>query len=133
MDFAMEFLKEVIMPALAIIVTGLATWGMTALVNWLNSKTKNERVKTAVNNTLEIITAAVAETSQIFVDDLKKTGSFSETMKAEAFKMTLNRVKSQLTDEAAQLIQTTTSDFDAWISAEIEKAVAENKKNAKGD
>ena len=103
MEFAMEFLTEVIMPALAIIVTGLATWGMTALVNWLNSKTKNERVKTAINNTLEIITAAVAETSQIFVDDLKKTGSFSETMKAEAFKMTFNRVKSQLTDEAAQL------------------------------
>lgn len=128
----MEFVNNVIMPALAIVVTGLASWGMSVLVAWLNTKIKNENIKRALESTREIITAAVAETSQTFVDDLKKTGNFTDAMKAEALKKSIERVKTQLTAEAAQLISATTNDFDAWITAEIEKAVAESKKTAKG-
>lgn len=124
----MEFLNNVIIPALATIVTGLAGWATAALVKWLNSKVKNEQVKTAVENAREIITAAVAETAQTFVDDLKKTGDFSEALKAEAFQKTLDRVKAQLTAEAESLIKSTTNDINAWIASEIEKAVAERKK-----
>lgn len=128
----MEFVTDVIMPALAVIVTGLASWGTAVLVAWLNTKIKNENIRRALENTRGIITAAVAETSQTFVDDLKKTGDFDETMKAEALKKSIERVKTQLTEEAAQLISSTTNDFDAWITAEIERAVAESKKTTKG-
>lgn len=128
----MEFVTDVIAPALAVIVTGLASWGTAVLVAWLNTKIKNENLKIALENARGIITAAVAETSQTFVDDLKKTGDFDETMKAEALKKSIERVKTQLTAEAAQLISATTNDFDAWITAEIEKAVAESKNTTKG-
>ena len=124
----MEFVNEVIIPALAIIVTGLASWGVSVLIAYLNTKIKNEKVRAAVEGARGIIVAAVAETSQTFVDDLKKTGDFSEALKAKAYEKTLARVRSQLTSEAETLIKSTTNDFDAWISAEIEKAVAESKK-----
>ena len=124
----MEFLNVVIIPALATITTGLAGWATAVLGKWLNSKIKNEQVRAAIENARDIITAAVAETSQTFVDDLKKTGNFSDALKAEAYKKTLSRVKEQLTAEAESLIKSTTNDLDAWITAEIEKAVAESKK-----
>ena len=123
----MEFLYTVVFPALATILTGLAGWGITVLVAWLNTKIKNENVRTALRNTRDIITAAVSETAQTFVDDLKRTDSFSDALKAEAFARTLHCVKAQLTAEATKLIQTTPNDLDAWLTAEIEKAVKNSK------
>ena len=123
----MDFLNIVIFPALATIVTGLAAWGVSVLVAWLNTKIKNEKVRAALENARDIITAAVAETSQTFVDELKKTGEFSDALKAEAHKRTFEHVKARLTEEATKLIQGTTNDLDAWIDAEIEKAVKNEK------
>lgn len=124
----MDFLNVVILPAVTTLVTGLAGWGLSVLVAWLNTKIKNEKVRDALENTRDIITAAVAETSQTFVDDLKKTGSFTDALKAEAHKKAFERVISQLTDEAKKLIETTTNDINGWIDAEIEKAVKDSKK-----
>ena len=123
----MEFLNTVIFPALATIVTGLAGWGIAVLVAWLNSKIKNEKVRVALRNARDIISAAVCETSQSFVDDLKKSGNFSDAFKVEAYERTFQHVKAQLTEEATKLIKTTTNDLDAWIAAEIEKAVKNGK------
>ena len=124
----MEFLNTVIFPALAIIISGLASWGVTVLVAYLNTKIKNEKVRGQLENVRDIITAAVAQTAQNFVDDLKKNGEFSPEMQAEALKRTLAEVKKQLTEEATDAINTITKDAEAWIAAEIEKAVAESKK-----
>ena len=123
----MEFLNTVVFPALATILTGLAGWGISVLVAWLNSKIKSEKVRAALENTRDIITAAVSKTAQTFVDDLKKTGSFTDALKAEAHERTLACVKAQLTEEAAKLIRTTTNDLDTWLAAEIEKAVKNGK------
>lgn len=123
----MEFLETVIYPALAVIFSGLATWGVTVLVGYLNTKIKNEKIRASVENVREIITAAVAQTAQNFVDDLKKNGEFSPEMQAEAFKRTLAEVEKQLTEEATAAINAITKDAEAWIAAEIEKAVAERK------
>ncbi len=124
----MEFLNTVIFPALATIATGLAGWAVSALVAWINAKIKNEKVRAALENTRDIITAAVAETTQTFVDELKKSGEFSEAAKLQAYEKTLSRVKIQLTTEAETLIKSTTNDLEAWIAAEIEKTVANNNK-----
>lgn len=126
----MEFVNEIIIPALATIATGLASWAVAALVKWLNSKIKNEQLRAALENTRGIITAAVAETAQTFVDDIKKTGDFTEALKVEAYERTLAKVKAQLTTEAETLIKSMTNDFDGWIAAEIEKAVSDSKRGA---
>lgn len=124
----MEFVRIVIFPALATVVTGLASWGVAALVSWINSKIKNEKVRTALKNARDIIIAEVAKTSQNFVDDLKKNGKFSPAKQAEALKMTLENVKKQLTAEAAAAVNAITDDAEEWLTAEIEKAVKNNKK-----
>lgn len=123
----MEIIYEILIPALAAIVTGLTSWAVAAFVKWLNSKIKNEAVKTALENTQGIITAAVSEVSQIFVDELKKTGKFDEAAKKEAYEMALSRVRAQLTEEAAELIKTVYVDIDAWLQMQIEKTVRDTK------
>ena len=123
----MDFLNTVILPAVATIVMGLVGWGVSVFIAWINTRIKNEKVRAALENTRDIIIAAVSETSQTFVDDLKKTGSFSDAFKSEAFEKTLACVKAQLTEEAAKLIETTTNDLDTWLAAEIEKAVKNGK------
>lgn len=124
----MEFVNIVIFPALATVLTGLASWGVAVLVNWLNSKIKNEKVRVALNNVRDIIAAEVAETAQIFVDDLKKNGEFSPAMQREAFSKTFERINRQLTVEAAEAVNEITDDAQAWLVAEIEKAVKNSKK-----
>lgn len=124
----MDFVYNIIFPALAAIVTGLASWGVAVLVNWLNSKIKNEGVRVALENARDIITAEVAKTAQLFVDNLKASGEFSAEKQAEAFKMTLENVKNQLTAEAAAAIGAVAADVEEWIGAEIEKAVKNGKK-----
>ena len=124
----MEFVNNIIFPALATVVTGLASWGVAVLVNWLNSKIKNEKVRAALKNARDIITAEVAKTAQNFVDDLKKNGAFSPAKQAEALKMTLENVKKQLTAEAAAAVNAITDDAEEWLMAEIEKAVKNSKK-----
>ena len=124
----MEFLNIVIFPVLATILTGLASWGVAVLVTWLNSKIKNEKVRAALENARDIITAEVAKTAQNFVDDLKKNGEFSPDKQDEALKMTLENVKKQLTADAAVAVNAITSDAEEWLLAEIEKAVANSKK-----
>lgn len=124
----MEFLNTVIFPALATVLTGLATWGVAVFVDYLNDKIKNEKLRTLVENVRDIITAAVLKTSQTFVDDLKKNGEFSQEKQAEAFKITYKEVKRQLTEEAAAAINAISKDAESWIEAEIEKTVAERNK-----
>ena len=124
----MEFLNIVIFPALATILTGLASWGVAVLVNRLNAKIKNEEIRMALKNARDIIMAEVAKTSQNFVDDLKKNGEFSREKQAAALKMTLENVKKQLTEEAAKAVNAITDDAEEWLIAEIEKAVKDGKK-----
>lgn len=123
----MEFVNTVIFPALATILTGLASWGVAVLVNWANSKIKNEAIRVALKNTRDIIMAEVAKTAQNFVDDLKKNGEFSTEKQAAALKMTLENVKKQLTAEAAVAVNAITSNAEEWLLAEIEKAVKNSK------
>ena len=124
----MDFVYNVIFPALATILTGLASWGVAVLVNWINSKIKNEKIAAALENARNIIIAEVAKTSQNFVDDLKKSGNFSPAKQAEALKMTLDSIKKQLTAEAAEAVNAITDDAEEWLMAEIEKAVKNSKK-----
>lgn len=124
----MEFVYTVIFPALATILTGVISYALAVLVGWLNTKTKNEKIRAALNNAREIIAAEVAETSQVFVDDLKKNGRFSPEQQRVAFSMTLDRINRQLTVEAAEIVNEITDDTQAWLIAEIEKAVKNSKK-----
>ena len=123
----MEFVTNVIFPALATILTALASWGVSAFVKWLNSKIKSEKVRQAMEQTQCIITGAVATISQTYVDELKKTGKFDEAAKSLALQNAFDMVENQLTAETRELIGTVTDDITVWINTQIEKAVRESK------
>ena len=126
----MEFINLVIFPALAAVLTGFVSWGVTVFVAWLNTKIKNDKIHETLNNVRDIIAAEVAATAQRFVDNLKKNGEFSPEKQREAFLLTLDSIKMQLTAEAAEVINEITDDAGAWLLAEIEKAVKNSTKES---
>lgn len=126
----MNNIYSVLIGAVVILAAALVTWGVVALVGWINTKIENERVRATLANVRDIITAAVADTSQNFVDDLKKNGKFEHDKQIEAFNLTLDNVMAQLTAEVVSLISKVTADVETWIGAEIEKAVRDSKKEA---
>lgn len=124
----MDFINIVILPALATVLTGVVSYSVAVLIGWLKSKTKNEKICVVLNNVRDIINAEVATTAQNFVDDLKKDGAFSPAEQRKVFSITLQRINRQLTDEAAEIVNEITDDAQAWLIAEIEKAVRNSKK-----
>ena len=75
---------NIIWSALGIIITGLVGWGVDCLVKFLNSKIKDKELAHLLTNITLIITDAVKQVYQEFVESLKKTGSFDATAQKQA-------------------------------------------------
>lgn len=123
----MEIVNTILLPVLATIITGLASWGVSALVGWLKTKINNENLQRALTTVGGIITATVNETSQTYVDELKKVGKFDAEAQKFAFNKTYEAIVNQLTVEQMDALKSVCNDVDAWLKSKIESTVAENK------
>lgn len=123
----MVFVTDVLMPVLATFLTGLAGWGLTTLINWLNLKIENEKIRKGLEEAGLVIEGAVATVSQTFVDELKKTGNFDDAAKSEAMSKALDIINEQLTTETMNIINLVTNDIPGWIMAQIEKQIRKDK------
>lgn len=119
----MNIVTDIILPALATIITGLASWGASALVAWLNSKIKNANLQAALETAQNIVTATVYEVTQTYVDSLKKAGKFDAEAQETAFKMAYNTIIEQLTDKQKTALQSVCTDVEAYIKTLIESTV----------
>ena len=70
--------QEILFSALGVIITGLATWGTTVAINWLNSKIKNKELAAFSATILTIVTAAVKATYQSYVEGIKGTDAWTK-------------------------------------------------------
>lgn len=127
----MEIVTQVLIPALAIIVTGLASCGFALFKAWITSKIENDKVKMQIQNAVDLIDSSVKEVTQTYVDELKKTGKFDAAAQSEAFNKAYANVKNQLTTETIKAIGTVTCDIDTWIKTQIESTVAGQKPEVK--
>lgn len=114
--------------AIGTVVTALVSWGVSRLIAWLNTKIKDEKMRTHASNLIQIIYSAVQAIQQTFVDALKDDGKFDEKEQKEAKEKCVQIVMSQLTPELKSYITENFGDIQAYISNQIE-AVIYNLKN----
>lgn len=121
-------LLNIIWAAVGTIITALVGWGTTVLVNWLNSKIKDENLRKHATAVTTIVSGAVQAVFQDFVEVLKKNGKFDEAAQKEAKERAITIINSQLTEELKKYIETNFGDITTWISNQIESTIYSLKK-----
>ena len=122
---------NIILAAVSIIVTGLASWGVAAFTTWINSKMKDKKMANLLSTALNIVADSVKRIFQEFVEALKKEGKFNEAAQKEAKEAAMREIQSKLTPELTEFIQNNFGDIKAWISEQIEVAIYNFKNSSK--
>lgn len=74
----------------------------------------------------DFVSTCVSATNQTYVEELKKSGTFTEEEKKKAFTKTYEAVMSLLTEEAKKQLAEITEDIPQLISQLIESQVQKN-------
>lgn len=123
--------QEILFSALGVIITGLATWGTTVAINWLNSKIKNKELAAFAATILTVVSAAVKATYQSYVEGLKGTDAWTKEAQEKALQMALDTVKEELTVGAINYIKEQHGDVDAYLKTLIESVLYDLKNGKK--
>lgn len=114
---------NIILSAVSIIVLGLASWGVTVLTSFINSKMKDKKMAALLTKALNIVSDAVKKIFQEFVETLKKEGKFDKEAQQKAKEAATKIINSELTPELVEFIQSNFGDVKEWISNQIEVAI----------
>ena len=127
----MEIVKDILYILVTVAVPALTTSLCKFLyTKWTEGKVriKNEKISNTLDNVVNMVLDAVEATNQVFVDELKKNGEFTETSALEAFNITKEKVLDMLSDDAAAIIVQVYGDLDIYIDTLIEATVRQLKK-----
>lgn len=114
---------NIILSALSIVVTGLASWGVSVLINWMNVKIKDQTLVNHLSAITQIVTDAVMNVFQSFVETLKRNGTFDEAAQKEAKEKAMAIIESQLTGELRKYIADNYGDVQEWLNNKIESVI----------
>lgn len=114
---------NIIWSVVGLVVTGLASWGVGLLINLLNSKIKDQKLAGYLTSITQIVTDAVMEVFQSFVDTLKKNGSFDKAAQEEAKQRAIDIIMTQLTPELKNYITENFGDMKQWLGTKIEAII----------
>ena len=123
-----ETIKDILLSACSIIVTGLLGWGVSVLTSWLNTKIKDKKLASYLTRITQITTDAVECVFQSFVETLKNNDKFDQNAQKEAKDKALEIINSQLTDELKDFIAENYGDIQKWLLNKIESVIYQLKK-----
>ncbi len=121
-------LFKIILTAIGVIVSSIASWVATAIIKWFNSKMKDKKIAKYATDILNIVTDAAKNIFQTYVESLKKEGKFTQEAQEAAKKKALDIIHSQLTNELKEYIQDNFNDVDSYLENKLE-AVLYSLKN----
>ena len=121
-------LTEIIFASLGIIITGLATWLSTVIVQWLNNKIADKKKVAMLTDITNIVITAVKATYQTYVESLKGTDAWTKEAQEKALNDALLTVKTQLSAEAHVFIQEHYGDVTEYLKNLIESILYDLKK-----
>lgn len=127
----MEIVKDILYIFITTAVPVLTAYLCKFLyTKWTEGKTKieNEKIANTLDSVINIVLDAVEATNQIFVDELKKNGKFTEESATEAFNITKEKVLDMLSEDAAEVIVAVYGDIDIYLDTLIEATVRQLKK-----
>jgi hypothetical protein len=114
---------NIILSAVSIAVTGLASWAVGLLISWMNKKIKDQTLAKHLTAITQIVTDAVMNVFQSFVETLKNNGKFDEAAQKEAKDRALDIIMKQLTPELKDYITSNFGDLTEWLSNKIESVI----------
>ncbi len=127
MEFIQELLFAIIAAAVPVATTFLCKW-LLSLYEANKVKIKNEKAQATLSLVTDMIVAAVETTTSTYVKNLKAQELFDADAQKEAFNMTFDAVKKQLTEDSEQIITEVYGDVELYITNKIEQFVEELKK-----
>ena len=114
---------NIILSGVSIIVTGLASWGVGVLISWMNSKIKDQTLAKHLAAVTQIVTDAVMNVFQSFVETLKANGNFDESAQKEAKERAYASIMEQMTPELIDYVKDNYGELESWINNKIESVI----------
>lgn len=127
----MEIIKDILYILITTAVPVLTTYLCKFLYEkWTEGKVKikNDKIAITLDQVVSMVLDCVEQTNQVFVDELKKKGEFTEEAAAEAFRMSKETALKMLTSDAAEIIVEVYGDVDIYLDTLIEATVKQLKK-----
>ena len=120
-------MNEIVINILSIIVTAvilpLISFAGTKLIEFLNSKIKNNQAKELLVQATTIVTNAVRSVFQTYVDSLKASGSFAAHAQTVALTKARDIALEQMSDDVKNYIVNNYGDLNNWLTTQIESTI----------
>ena len=123
----MEQFWTVLWGSLGTVTMALATWLGSYIVGLLNSKIKDQKLRTFLTKFTEIVTRCVKSLTQTTVQGLKKDGKFDSETAKKVKEECINLIKAQLAPDMIEFIQNNFGDLTEYISTQIESFILDCK------
>lgn len=118
---------NIIFSAIGVVITGLASWGVSVLISWMNTKIKDKKLAQWATSITLIVTDAVQSVFQSFVESLKVNGKFDKEAQKQAKEAALRIIKDQLTPELRDYISENFGDMEKYLGEKIESIIYQLK------
>ena len=120
-------MNEIIINIISVVVTSivlpLISIAGAKLIQFINSKIKNNKAADLLTTATTIVINAVRSVFQTYVEALKKEGSFNKDAQIIALNKAKDIALTQMTDEVKNYLVTTYGSLDSWLDTNIEAAV----------
>lgn len=119
-----EIITSIISIVVTTVVLPLITLSGTKLIQYLNSKIKDENAKRILTSIATSVERAVRVVFQTYVESLKKSGTFDKEAQKMALVIAKQEVMRELDIEAKEFIVNNYSDLNAFITNQIEATIS---------
>ena len=120
-------MNEIIINIISVVVTSivlpLISIAGAKLIQFINSKIKNNKAADLLTTATTIVINAVRSVFQTYVEALKKEGSFNKDAQIIALNKAKDIALIQMTDEVKNYLVTTYGSLDSWLDTNIEATI----------
>ena len=120
-------MNEIIINIISVVVTSivlpLISIAGAKLLQFINSKIKNNKAADLLTTATTIVINAVRSVFQTYVEALKKEGSFNKDAQIIALNKAKDIALTQMTDEVKDYLVTTYGSLDTWLDTNIEATI----------
>ena len=120
-------MNEIIINIISVVVTSivlpLISIAGAKLIQFINSKIKNNKAANLLTTATTIVINAVRSVFQTYVEALKKEGSFNKDAQIIALNKAKDIALTQMTDEVKDYLVTTYGSLDSWLDTNIEATI----------
>ena len=123
--------SEVVISVVSIIVTALASWGVTELTRLINSKIKDGNAKEMLSSAVTTVSDVVKQVYQTYVEALKGQNAFTAEAQKEALAKALETIEAVLPEKVKAYLTDNFGNMEAWLTTQIEAAIYSLKNGQK--